>query len=484
VGVTDFALRLRSLRRSPSRIGAGGVVARLAATDGLLLFVLATYGSLLLLLLATRTGRAPDTWLAVLAGHDVAHGLPGVDHLTALSAGVRWVDQQWLSQLAFWAIYRLGGLSLIVLAGALAAGSGVIAAAAAARRRGAGMRTTVWAAVALMPVYLQPSMIARSQSLVYPLFVACVWLLVGDSLRPSRRVLLTLPLLALWANLHGSVLLGAALVSAHGVLIVRRRRLGAALAIGAWVCVFASPYATELPHYYRSTILNRSFGLLTEWEPTSLSLLTVPFFFVLFGGFYLLGRSKGRVTRTETTIVLLTSIAALLAVRNVVWFALAALVILPHAAMPLVRGDLEPRSQHNRLCAAAAALMFGMSLVAFAVIGVTTFPVGGAAAATSAARASDKPVFASEKTADWLLATEPALRGRVAFDARIELLPPALFEKLVLLKINASGWSRFTRRYDTFVLDTDGYGPLAEKLVGAGWKQRYQGGGLVVITRP
>jgi hypothetical protein len=128
--------------------------------------------------------------------------------------------------------------------------------------------------------------------------------------------------------------------------------------------------------------------------------------------------------------------------------------------------------------------MFGMSIVAFAVIGVTTFPVEGAAAATSAARASDKPVFASEKTADWLLATEPALRGRVAFDARIELLPPALFEKLVLLKINASGWSRFTRRYDTFVLDTDGYGPLAEKLVGAGWKQRYQGGGLVVITRP
>jgi hypothetical protein len=422
--VTDFALRLRSLRRPPSGIGAAGVAARLAATDGLLLFVLATYSTLLLLLLATRTGRAPDTWLAVIAGHDVAHGLPGVDRLTALSSGVRWVDQQWLSQIVFWEVYRLGGLGLIVLAGALVAGAGVIAAAAAARRRGGGMRTTVWVAVAVMPAYLQPTMIARSQSLVYPLFVACVWLLVRDSLRPSSRVLLTLPLLALWANLHGSVLLGAALVSAHGILIVRRRRpLGTALAIGAWVCIFASPYAMQLPHYYRSTILNQSFGLLTEWAPTSLSLLTVPFFFVLFGGLYLLGRSKGRVTWTETAIVLLTATAALLAVRNIVWFALAALVILPQAAMPLVRGGVAPRSHLNRGCAAAGALVLGMSLVEFVAIGVSTFPAGVAAAATSAAGSSDRPIFVSERYADWLLATEPPHPGRVAFESRFELLP-------------------------------------------------------------
>jgi hypothetical protein len=84
-----------------------------------------------------------------------------------------------------------------------------------------------------------------------------------------------------------------------------------------------------------------------------------------------------------------------------------------------------------------------MSLVGFVAIGVSTFPAGAAAAATSAAGSSDRPVFASERVADWLLATDPTLRGRVAFDARIELLPPALFEKLVLLKINASGWSRF-----------------------------------------
>jgi len=123
-----------------------------------------------------------------------------------------------------------------------------------------------------------------------------------------------------------------------------------------------------------------------------------------------------------------------------------------------------------------------MSLVAFVVIGVSTFPAGGAAAATSAATTSNKPIFASERTADWLLATEPALRGRVAFDARIELLPSTLFEKLVLLKINGSGWSQFARRYDSFVLDTDGYGTLAKKLVAAGWKQRYRSDGLVVIT--
>jgi hypothetical protein len=210
----------------------------------------------------------------------------------------------------------------------------------------------------------------------------------------------------------------------------------------------------------------------------------VPFFFVLFGGLYLLGRSGTRLTRTETAIVLVTATAALLAVRNVVWFALVALVILPQAATPLVRGWVTPRSRNNRLCATGGALMLAMSVAGFAVIGVSTFPAEGAVAATSAAGASDKPIFASERLADWLLATEPTLRGRIAFDSRIELLPPTFVEKLALLKIDGSGWNQVAGRYGGFVLDNDGYGTLIENLVGAGWKQRYRGGGLVVVTPP
>src|SRR5439155_25681604 len=44
---------------------------------------------------------APDTWLALVDGRLIAqHGLPHTDHLTVWTAGVRWVDQQWLASWA------------------------------------------------------------------------------------------------------------------------------------------------------------------------------------------------------------------------------------------------------------------------------------------------------------------------------------------------------------------------------------------------
>src|SRR4051795_13489435 len=77
-------------------------VPQIAEREGLLVLVLAAYAAALLL---TATGTAPDTWLAVVSGREVAHGLPSVNHLTILAAGARWVDQQWLAQLVFYGAY-------------------------------------------------------------------------------------------------------------------------------------------------------------------------------------------------------------------------------------------------------------------------------------------------------------------------------------------------------------------------------------------
>ena len=84
----------------------------------------------------------------------------------------------------------------------------------------------------------------------------------------SRRVYLVLPLLVLWANIHGSVVLGAALVRAVRASILRSAppvtavRLGAwlpraaALVLAPWLCVLASPYGLALRGYYRSVLGN------------------------------------------------------------------------------------------------------------------------------------------------------------------------------------------------------------------------------------
>jgi len=55
-----------------------------------------------------------DSWLALVAGRDVWHnGLPHHETLTVIAHGAVWIDQQWLSQLASYGLYLLGGLGLL-----------------------------------------------------------------------------------------------------------------------------------------------------------------------------------------------------------------------------------------------------------------------------------------------------------------------------------------------------------------------------------
>ena len=50
------------------------------------------------------------------------------------------------------------------------------------------------------------------------------YLLAADSRKPSPRVYWCLPILVLWANLHGTASLGAMLVALRGVTLVWERR--------------------------------------------------------------------------------------------------------------------------------------------------------------------------------------------------------------------------------------------------------------------
>src|SRR5262249_46642745 len=65
-----------------------------------------------------RTAIKSDTWLSLLAGRLVAHhGLPHKDTLDAITAGRRWVDQQWLAHLTLYGLWAAGRWPLALLAG-------------------------------------------------------------------------------------------------------------------------------------------------------------------------------------------------------------------------------------------------------------------------------------------------------------------------------------------------------------------------------
>jgi len=102
-------------------------------------------------------------------------------------------------------------------------------------------------------------------------------------------------------------------------------------------------------------------------------------------------------------------------------------------------------------------------LVVISVVGVAVkpvswftngFPPAAARAATNAAGPKGR-VFAVNDYADWLLWSRPELTGRVAVDARFELLSTAQVKRLVRFEPMAGNWLRATRGYRVFVVSRD-----------------------------
>src|SRR5207253_11145412 len=73
-----------------------------------------------LVIVALPLQLVQDSWLALVSGREVAqHGLPQHDSLTLWTMGDRWIDQQWLGQLGYYGLARLGGMRAVLLVHAL-----------------------------------------------------------------------------------------------------------------------------------------------------------------------------------------------------------------------------------------------------------------------------------------------------------------------------------------------------------------------------
>jgi hypothetical protein len=455
---------------------------RLVAREALPLAALALHVALVAAVLPFTVVQ--DTWLALVGGREVASGgLPSADSLTVLAGGAEWVDQQWLGQLALYGLDVLGGLGLALTVHAFVLVGTIAAALVAARRLGGSPRAV--AAVASAGTLLAPwAWQLRTQSLVYPLFVALLWLLATDARRGSTRVLLVLPLLALWANVHGSVLVGAALAAAAGIVALTQGRGIGALLLAAPLCVLASPYAAELPGYYRTMLFEPDLRrYVVEWGWTAPSATTLPFYGLAALTVWTLARRSRRLTWFDRIALAATLAAGVSSLRSIAWFGLAALVLLP----PALSSTRSPQRSSRAALAAAA----GLALVA-AVVGSTSVPGAAgsareqwpAAAAAAAAHDPGARVFASERYADWLLWTRPELRGRIALDARFELLPAGTLAQVSAF-YNREGrdWRAAARGYDVLVLD-----PRRRKLVAAlaaevGTRELFRDEHVVVLER-
>jgi hypothetical protein len=463
----------------------------LVSQEALQVPVVVAFASTLLVTLPLQISG--DGWLALLSGHEiVAHGLPAHDSLTIWSNGHRWTDQQWLAQLGLYGLYALGGLRLALLVHGSLIVTAFVAAVTLARVRGNSIRSVIWISLPVAFTLACSTSVLRPQSIAYVLFVVLLWLLTNDSRRPSRKVLLVAPVLIAWANLHGTVVLGSLLVVLYAASAAwSRRRVTtreASLVACALALPFASPYAMQLPAYYRSVLFNPAFAqYVAEWRPTTPSLLTYPFYGLAFLTFFLLGRQPRALTLFERATLVVLAGLALHAMRGIAWFCLASLVLLPTLLDRILVERPEIGRRSTRLALAAVA----MAMLAAVAVAIATKPSSwfasrypdSVAARVAAAAGPDGKVFANERFADWLLLREPSLRGRVAYDVRLELLSDRQLVEAASV-VGAQGeWQRVLAPYDVVVLLDLEKLARDELLRTTTWRQVYASAGVVVIRR-
>jgi hypothetical protein len=162
-------------------------------------------------------GYQTDFWQHLARGRLIAteHAVVSADRFTYTVPGRPFVDNNWLSQLLYYAVHEVGGLQAVQFLN-----SAVLAATFAVLvrlcRRTSGS-TGVAAAAGVVAFFgLWQTFLIRPQSFSMLLFVATHSLLEAGRRRP-RLLLWIPPVLALWANVHGGFAVGLALVFAFAV---------------------------------------------------------------------------------------------------------------------------------------------------------------------------------------------------------------------------------------------------------------------------
>src|SRR5579859_4123468 len=208
---------------APTRVSAGaGPPITLA---GPLWLGAAIYG--LLLIVGERLLNDPDTYWHIATGCWIwAHGaVPVTDPFSHTFGGAPWHAHEWLAELIIAGAYgALGWAGVVALAALGVAAS--LALLMRALERVATLRLAL-GATALSFYLMAAHLTARPHALAMPILVG--WAAALIRARAETRVpsLVLLPLMVLWANLHGGFVVGLGLAGAlavEAVLTAENRR--------------------------------------------------------------------------------------------------------------------------------------------------------------------------------------------------------------------------------------------------------------------
>jgi hypothetical protein len=217
---------------------------------------------------------ADARWLPALGRIILDRGeIPdGVPYASAPSAG--WHNVPVLAELILRGLTSAAGDRGLLAAQVVAVAAALAILAWDLRRAGAddlaGALVLLVVVVGALPVLL----IVRSQLFSLLLFPVLVTLLRAEARSPSLRIWLVTPLIALWSNLHGAVLVGLAVAAAYLIFGRARRQplLAGSVLVTSALAVCLTPALQNTPGYYAGLLQNEAARRGEAlWSPLSLT---------------------------------------------------------------------------------------------------------------------------------------------------------------------------------------------------------------------
>jgi hypothetical protein len=405
-----------------------------------------------------------------------------------------WLNQQWGAELALGPVFdALGWLGLALVRAGLTAGI-VAFAYAACRASGAARRAAAWLTL-LASVLLLGGLQLRAQLFGLLFFAALLWILARRHEHPAG-VFWAVPLLLLWANVHGSFPFGVLLLLVAWLedRVTGRPDPRTLVAAGLGVVATAvTPFGASVWTYVVELSTNPVIReIVDEWRPPWItSAVGVVFYASVALAAVVLWRSRRSLpwpTLVELGVFLALAVAS---TRAIYWWGL--LLPVTFARLPWAsREGVDPR---NRLNWALAGVFAAIPL--FAVLRwlpyvdqepPATLVSFAPRALTAELRSVLSPGEAFKNPQAWGSWFELTLPGHPLFvDSRFELMPVPSLDANHRIALAEPGWERALDALPVRVLvvDRDTEPRLVEALASnPTWTEVYEDqDGLVFVRK-
>jgi hypothetical protein len=315
----------------------------------------------------------PDFWWHLRTGQLIyeTRAIPHADIFSFTAQGKEWVTHEWLAEVLIYVIYKAAGWGGLVVSFSLV----MTAALWVAYRRAANFAAHPYvagASVLIGALATAPMWGVRPQMISF-LFTSIYVAVLGDYARQTqikkraqtkkrtqtKKLWWLVPLMLVWANMHGGYALGLALIGLTGAGLVldelmrergKWRQFVRRVLVGLRPLVFLfaacvlvvplNPNGLRMFSYPFETLSSHAMhAYIEEWfTPNFHLLISQPLALLIFATFAALALSPKKARAGELLLLSVAAYAALRAWRNIPFFALVAIPLLAEHAWHLLTG--------------------------------------------------------------------------------------------------------------------------------------------------